>query len=109
MGEVRKVGNLAFLTKKGLFGGKMAFHREHKTSQKAQRLRLARVQTRVANLPTTTESRSRGKHDGRGQRQGDPNVFARVVRGCFSRSRRGLGETLKGWTRDPIVVDPGPL
>ena len=41
MGEVREVENLAFLTKKGLFGGKMAFHREHKTSQKAQRLRLA--------------------------------------------------------------------
>ena len=47
MGEARRVENLAFLTKKGLFGGKMAFHREHKTSQKAQRLRLAEV----ANLP----------------------------------------------------------
>ena len=46
---------------------------------------------------------------GGGPWQGDSDAFARAVRGCFSRSRRGLGETLKGWTRDPIGVDPGPL
>ena len=62
MGEVREVGNLAFLTKKGLFGGKMALQREHKTSQKAQRLRLSlnhcACRREVANLPMPTVEQS---------------------------------------------------